>query len=242
MLAEGEYESHSYGSGESEYSGIDWNYTPEEAAATDAELLDTLRAAVPGGLASLHGRGNRRRSHVGRPEGGQRPPGVRSTFGYFGLPDTYRILIATADGDTYVFPPCTRTVLQSSVTVDWETKSVEIPPAWIGYVLQFLCTLLPTLVIEGVVLVLFGFSLETEPKAVFAGESRHPGGAGGVFFHNRRAKRRRILVLFPADSGGDRHCLRGGWTVHPPACRTESPPGLCLRHHRQPLLRPAGSF
>ena len=130
LVAEGEYEGHSYGSGESEYSGIDWSYSDEEAAALDTELLDALRAAVPEGY------------HACTAEGTG----------------------AAKNGDTYLFPPCTRTALQSSVTVDWETKSVEVPPAWIGYVLQFLCTLLPTLVIEGVVLVLFGFSWKQNRK------------------------------------------------------------------------------
>ena len=140
LVAEGEYEGHSYGSGESEYSGIDWSYSDEEAAALDTELLDALRAAVPEGYHAC------------------------TAEGTGGVPDTYQILIAAKNGDTYLFPPCTRTALQSSVTVDWETKSVEVPPAWIGYVLQFLCTLLPTLVIEGVVLVLFGFSWKQNRK------------------------------------------------------------------------------
>lgn len=86
------------------------------------------------------------------------------TFRYFGVPNTYQILIATKDGDTYLFPPCTRSALQSSVTVDWADKSVTVPPVWVSYVLQFLCTLLPTLVIEGVVLVLFGFSWKQNRK------------------------------------------------------------------------------
>ena len=159
LVAEGEYEGHSYGSGESEYSGIDWSYTPEEAAELDAELLDTLRAAVPEGYhaCTAEGTGGAPRwgNRAGEATGKQ---GERlHTFGYFGLPDTYQILIATKSGDTYLFPPCTRSVLQSSVTVDWADKSLEVPPAWVGYVLQFLCTLLPTLVVEGVVLVLFGF-------------------------------------------------------------------------------------
>lgn len=165
VLAEGEYEGHTYGSGESEYSGIDWNYTPEEAAALNAELLDTLRAAVPEGWQACTAEGSGGAPMWGNLEGEDSVSGVRlHSFGYFGLPDTYRILIATAGGDTYVSPPCTRTALQSSVTVDWEAKSVEVPPAWIGYVLQFLCTLLPTLAIEGVVLVLFGFSWKQNRK------------------------------------------------------------------------------
>lgn len=166
LVAEGEYEGHTYGSGESEYSGIDWSYSDEEAATLDTELLDALRAAVPEGYHACTAEGTGSAPMWGELEG--TPTGRQGeslhTFRYFGVPDTYQILIATKNGDTYLFPPCTRTALQSSVTVDWETKSVEVPPAWIGYVLQFLCTLLPTLVIEGVVLVLFGFSWKQNRK------------------------------------------------------------------------------
>ena len=166
LVAEGEYEGHTYGSGESEYSGIDWSYSDEEAAALDTELLDALRAAVPEGYHACTAEGTGGAPMWGELEG--TPTGRQGeslhTFRYFGVPDTYQILIATKNGDTYLFPPCTRTALQSSVTVDWETKSVEVPPAWIGYVLQFLCTQLPTLVIEGVVLVLFGFSWKQNRK------------------------------------------------------------------------------
>lgn len=166
LVAEGEYEGHTYGSGENEYSGIDWSYSDEEAAALDTELLDALRAAVPEGYHACTAEGTGGAPMWGELEG--TPTGRQGeylhTFSYFGVPDTYQILITTAGGDTYLFPPCTRTALQSSVTVDWESKSVEVPPAWIGYVLQFLCTLLPTLVIEGVVLVLFGFSWKQNRK------------------------------------------------------------------------------
>lgn len=166
LVAEGEYAGHTYGSGESEYSGIDWSYSDEEAAALDAELLDALRTAVPEGYHACTAEGTGGAPMWGELEG--TPTGRQGeylhTFRYFGVPDTYQILIATKNGDTYLFPPCTRTALQSSVTVDWESKSVEVPPAWIGYVLQFLCTLLPTLVIEGVVLVLFGFSWKQNRK------------------------------------------------------------------------------
>ena len=140
LVAEGEYEGHTYGSGESEYSGIDWSYSDEEAAALDTELLDALRAAVPEGYHACTAEGTGGAPMWGELEG--TPTGRQGeslhTFRYFGVPDTYQILIATAGGDTYLFPPCTRTALQSSVTVDWADKSVEVPPAWIGYVLQFI--------------------------------------------------------------------------------------------------------
>lgn len=80
------------------------------------------------------------------------------TFGYMGVPRTYRIIIATESGETWVSGTYTRQALQSSVTVDWADRSVTIPAIWVGYVLQFLATCLPTLLVEGLLLLAFGFS------------------------------------------------------------------------------------
>lgn len=152
LLAEGDYNGDMG-------DGIDWSYTDEEAAALDESLLEALRSAVPEGYHACTAQGTGGAPMwgdlAGTPTGKQ---GERlHTFSYVGVPKNYRILMVTTSGDTYVFPPCTRSVLQSSVTVDWAEKSVTVPPVWVGYVLQFLSTLLPTLVIEGVLLVLFGF-------------------------------------------------------------------------------------
>lgn len=158
LVAEGEYEGYSYGSGESAYSGIDWSYSDTEAAALDAELLDTLRTAVPEGWHACTAEGTNGAPMWGDLLGEDAGGDLRlHTFRYFGVPDTYRILMAAEDGSTWLSPVLERTVLQSSVTVDYAAKSVNVPPVWKSYVLQFLCTLLPTLVVEGVVLVLFGF-------------------------------------------------------------------------------------
>ncbi len=78
------------------------------------------------------------------------------TFGYHGVPRTYRILIVTKSGDTWVSEPHTRTLLQSSVTVNWASKSVYSPPVFVGYLLQFLSTFVPTILLEGIMLALFG--------------------------------------------------------------------------------------
>ncbi len=160
LLAEGTYEASPAEDAESGYSGIDWNYSPEEAAALDQDLLAALRAAVPDGWHACTAEGTGGAPMWGELGGHDTGlQGVRlHTFGYVGLPDTYRILIATESGDIHLFPPCSRTVLQSSVTVDWGSRSVQVPPVWMSYVLQTLCTLLPTLAIEGLVLLLFGFS------------------------------------------------------------------------------------
>ena len=72
------------------------------------------------------------------------------TFRYFGVPDVYRVLIVTESGEVWMSDSCSRTALQSSATVDWETKEVSIPSIRMGYALQFLATFLPTLLLEGV--------------------------------------------------------------------------------------------
>ena len=127
--------------------------TDEEKAQLDPALLDALIAAVPDGWHACVAQGV-----TGAPIFGDLTAnGDDNThsFGYFGLPRTYRILIACADGETWISAPITRTVLQSSVTLDWVTKEITIPPTWVGYLLQFLATFVPTILMEGLLLILF---------------------------------------------------------------------------------------
>lgn len=167
LLAEGEYD------GSDGYNGIEWSYSDEEAAALDEDLLAQLRAAVPDGWHACTAEGA-----TGAPMWGQlyaektdRAGNALHSFGYFGVPDTYRIIIVTKSGETWISDTLERKVLQSSATVDWESgtagagdTTVSTPPVWLGYVLQFLATLLPTLVIEGLLLLAFGFSWKENRK------------------------------------------------------------------------------
>ena len=126
--------------------------TDDEKAQLDADLLAALIAAVPDGWHACVAQGV-----TGAPIFGDLTtdqPGSHS-FGYFGLPYTYRILIACADGETWVSAPITRTVLQSSVTLDWATREITVSPTWVGYLLQFLATFVPTILMEGLLLILF---------------------------------------------------------------------------------------
>ena len=132
-----------------------------------------LRAAVPDGWHACTAEGA-----TGAPMWGQlyaektdRAGNALHSFGYFGVPDTYRIIIVTKSGETWISDTLERKVLQSSATVDWESgtagagdTTVSTPPVWLGYVLQFLATLLPTLVIEGLLLLAFGFSWKENRK------------------------------------------------------------------------------
>ena len=154
LLAEGDWEH----AGDADYSGLDWSYSEEEIAALDSGLLDALRAAVPDGWHACTAEGSNGAPMWGDLLGEDAGNGTRlHTFGYVGVPDTYRILLVTQSGETWLSGTYTRRSLQSSVTVDWASKTVDLPPVWAAYLLQFLCTLLPTLLIEGALLFIFGY-------------------------------------------------------------------------------------
>ena len=154
LLAEGDWEH----AGDADYSGLDWSYSEEEIAALDSGLLDALRAAVPDGWHACTAEGTNGAPMWGDLLGEDAGNGTRlHTFGYVGVPDTYRILLVTQSGETWLSGTYTRRSLQSSVTVDWASKTVDLPPVWAAYLLQFLCTLLPTLLMEGALLFIFGY-------------------------------------------------------------------------------------
>ena len=77
---------------------------------------------------------------------------------YFGLPQTFRIAVSGPGGAQATAEPFTRTVFYTHLTYDWETNTITSATSPAGfYGLQFLSTLVPTLIIEGILLWLFGF-------------------------------------------------------------------------------------
>lgn len=138
LLAEGELSGG--------WEGPSWDVEQAlERGEIDLELLEALRAAVPEGWHACAAQG------TGGPpiHGGLTGEDGVHTFGYHGVPSAYRVLIATKSGRVWISDPLRREVLQASVTVDWETGTVKRLPLWAGYAMQFLCTLAPTLAIEG---------------------------------------------------------------------------------------------
>lgn len=159
LLEKGDYQGHTYGSGDGDdtYSGLDWSYSEEEIAALDSELLDALRAAVPEGWHACTAQGTNGAPMWGDLIGSD-AGGVRlHSFRYHGVPDTYRIILVTKSGESWVSGVLHRATLQSSATVDWAARTVNAPSPAMAYALQFLCTLLPTLLIEGLLLFVFGY-------------------------------------------------------------------------------------
>lgn len=127
--------------------GLKNNYTEEERSALDGELLEDFAAAVPEGWRACVVQGDLVWGRIDSQDG-------CFQFDYM-LPITFRILLVTKSGETFLSEPMERQVLQSSVVVNWERKTVAAPPLWQGYAAQFLATLLPTLAIEGILLLLF---------------------------------------------------------------------------------------
>ena len=160
LLEKGDYQGHTYGSGDGDdtYSGLDWSYSEEEIAALDSELLDALRAAVPEGWHACTAQGTNGVPMWGDLLGEDAGNGTRlHTFDYHGVPDTYRIILVTKSGESWVSGVLHRATLQSSATVDWARWQSLPPSPAMAYALQFLCTLLPTLLIEGLLLFVFGY-------------------------------------------------------------------------------------
>ena len=128
------------------------NYEREALAELDPILLETLLSAIPDGWHGCLSQGVE-----GAPMFGKLIPGTDGShhFSYHGVPWTYRILMVTQSGEVFLSDVQERTVLQSSATVDWPGTTLTTPPTWVGYLLQFLATFLPTLLVEGLLLLAF---------------------------------------------------------------------------------------
>lgn len=131
----------------------------------DAQKLSVLETYTEGGWhpALAHG------TNVpmwGRLTGTRQGSVVVHTFGYLGVPEDYRIIVVTPDNRLAVSREVHRNTYQSTVTYDYETGVVAERNLGLSYLMQFLATFVPTLVIEGVTFLLFGFSLRSDWQAL----------------------------------------------------------------------------
>lgn len=166
LLAEGDWDAEDTDSDD----GIERSYYGKEDTL-DPDLLALLRENVPEGWHACVAQGT-----IGAPIYGELY--AESTdasgndlhiFAYHGVPSTYRIILVTESGKVWLSDALERRVLQSSVTVHWsddtEHTTVTVPSTVTGYLLQFLATLVPTLLIEGILLLLFQYSWKRNWKA-----------------------------------------------------------------------------
>lgn len=78
-------------------------------------------------------------------------------YSYVGVPETFRVAAATADEAQAAETPYTRDYF-ANIVYDWETNTVrEATPTSLRFAVRLLTTLVPTLIIEGILLWCFGF-------------------------------------------------------------------------------------
>ena len=120
----------------------------------DPALLDNLRSLEGDGWVLAYTTGTK-----GPPVFGDVRPREDGTwrFSYVGLPETFRVAAATADEAKAVDAPYTRDFV-GNIVYDWQTNTVrEATPPPLRFFARLAATLIPTLVIEGAILWLFGF-------------------------------------------------------------------------------------
>lgn len=79
-------------------------------------------------------------------------------FGYFGLPRTFRLAAATAGEAKSIGEPLTRNRFYTNLVYDWAANTLTYAtPTPLFWAAQFAATLIPTLLIEGAMLPLFGY-------------------------------------------------------------------------------------
>lgn len=125
-----------------------------EREGMDRELLEAMRDAVPEGWLPCTMSVSQWEDHFSGDLAGENGTHV---FHGWHTPRVFRILIVTKSGESWVSEPMERELMNSAVKVDWVKKTAVMPPVQVLYVLQFLSTLLPTLVIEGLIFYLFRF-------------------------------------------------------------------------------------
>ena len=144
----------------------DWysNLTEEEMASCREDMLAVLEALsgrydgwhtalVDGTVVPLFG------SLVGT--AGKN--GNVHTFRYYGVPDTYRIVVVTEDLQVYVSEVLHKTIFQETVYVRLDSSEgsegvitvTKTPSRAVLYLKQFALSLLPTLLVEFLILLLF---------------------------------------------------------------------------------------
>ncbi len=166
LLAEGDWNAEE----EDSNDGIDWSYHDKEDTL-DLSLLALLRDNVPAGWHACVAQGTTGAPIYGElySESTDASGNALHVFGYHGVPSTYRIILVTQSGKVWLSDTLERRVLQSSVTIHWaddtENTTVTVPSTVTGYLLQFLATLVPTLLIEGILLLLFQYSWKQNWKA-----------------------------------------------------------------------------
>lgn len=86
--------------------------------------------------------------------------GMEHRFGYMGVPDEFKLIIVTPDNQLIVSEEIHRTTLKTVLTYDYNQNTILVEHPVLAYMKQFFTTFMATLLIEGILLLVFGFSLK----------------------------------------------------------------------------------
>ncbi|NMA83223.1 MAG: hypothetical protein GX962_05095 [Epulopiscium sp.] len=90
-------------------------------------------------------------------------------FSYVGVPDRFKLIIVTANDETIISDNIiNRKAFNSTTYFDCKTKKLTESSLIIAYLLQFIATCSITLLIEGLILLLFSFSIKKNWKPFLA--------------------------------------------------------------------------
>jgi len=79
----------------------------------------------------------------------------RHIFGYFGVPDEFKIIIVTESGQIKVSDVIKRKTMEVDLTLDYNDMSHTLKPVWTAYIAQFAITFSVTIAVEFIVLAIF---------------------------------------------------------------------------------------
>lgn len=80
-------------------------------------------------------------------------------FGYVGVPDRFRVIVVTKSREVKKSDLYYRSSFVSNLVFDFDSGKIQSKlPIMVSYFFQFITTCIPTLVVEGVLLLIFGFS------------------------------------------------------------------------------------
>jgi hypothetical protein len=85
-------------------------------------------------------------------------------FGYTGVPDKFKVIVVSSDGKIVVSNEIQRTAFNSTIKFDYLTGEASEASSLLSYIIQFIATCTATLIIEGIILLLFRFSIRANWK------------------------------------------------------------------------------
>lgn len=132
---------------------------PETCDGLEKELLETM-------LSYEDEKGWRARYNASPIDDGITPNnlGDTYTFRYMAVPNDFKIIIVTQDKKVHVSPVIHKHASEETMHYDFATGKVKQKSILLAYIMQFMMTCLPTLCIEGLLLILMGFKLRENGK------------------------------------------------------------------------------